>query len=292
VSRRRLVPLALLVAALLGVVAVAARGRPLGSGGSGGGPSSGFFDYVYTSVVIVVVLSAVAMTWLLVTNQPGLQRKTRGRRHPLVTFLFVVAWGLIMWGLSSNTFQRRLHAVMDRLHIGQKLSQKGASTNGRRAPPRTGQRGAKLRWDEVAIALAVLGALGVVALGARRRRPSSRWQIVSQAAVSAALDESLDDLRSEPDLRKAIIAAYARMERALAAGGMPRRPAEAPLEYVERALAELETSAGAIRRLTDLFEWARFSQHEPEPSMRDEAIDALVAVRDELRAPVEEPVAA
>jgi hypothetical protein len=75
------------------------------------------------------------------------------------------------------------------------------------------------------------------------------------------------------------------METALAAAGLPREPSEAPLEYVERALLALDASADAVRRLTDLFEWARFSQHEPEPSMRDEAVDALVAVRDELRAP-------
>jgi hypothetical protein len=56
------------------------------------------------------------------------------------------------------------------------------------------------------------------------------------------------------------------------------------LEYVERALLNLDASASAIRKLTDLFEWARFSHHEPDPSMRDEAIDALVAVRHELRA--------
>jgi hypothetical protein len=102
--------------------------------------------------------------------------------------------------------------------------------------------------------------------------------------LAAALDESLDDLRSDPDLRRAIVAAYARMETALAAAGLPRHPAEAPLEYVERALLTLDASAPAVRRLTDLFEWARFSHHEPEPSMRDEAVDALVAVRDELRA--------
>jgi len=74
------------------------------------------------------------------------------------------------------------------------------------------------------------------------------------------------------------------METALAAAGLPRHPAEAPLEYVERALLTLHTSAGAVRRLTDLFKLARFSHHEPEPSMRDEAVDALIAVRDELRA--------
>ena len=111
-------------------------------------------------------------------------------------------------------------------------------------------------------------------------------------AVLAALDESLDDLRNDPDLRRAIVAAYARMEHALARAGLPRHPAEAPFEYVERALGSLETSAESVRRLTGLFEWAKFSQHEPEPEMRDEAIAALVAVRDELRKPEREAVPA
>ena len=69
-------------------------------------------------------------------------------------------------------------------------------------------------------------------------------------------------------------------------------PAEAPFEYLERALTTLDTSAGSVRRLTALFEWAKFSHHEPDPAMRDEAVDALVAVRDELRAPAEEQVPA
>jgi len=57
------------------------------------------------------------------------------------------------------------------------------------------------------------------------------------------------------------------MERALAVSGIPRRPSEAPFEYIERALRDLETSTESARRLTDLFEWAKFSQHEPEPEM-------------------------
>jgi hypothetical protein len=122
-------------------------------------------------------------------------------------------------------------------------------------------------------------------LAARRAQPDPAKPLeLAPEALAAALDESLDDLRADPDLRRAIVAAYARMETALAAAGLPRRPAEAPLEYLERALLALDTSAEAVRRLTDLFEWARFSQHEPEPSMRDDAVEALVAVRDELRA--------
>ena len=104
-------------------------------------------------------------------------------------------------------------------------------------------------------------------------------------AVSLALDESLDDLRADPDLRRAIVAAYARMERRSRSVGLGRAP---------RRRRPSSTSAGRSRaskrarqpreRLTTLFEWAKFSHHEPEPHMRDEAIDALVAVRDELRA--------
>ena len=86
------------------------------------------------------------------------------------------------------------------------------------------------------------------------------------------------------------MAAYARMEQALGRAGLPRNAAEAPFEYVERALQSLDTSAESARRLTALFERAKFSHHEPEPEMRDEAIDALLAVRDELARPAEETV--
>jgi hypothetical protein len=118
----------------------------------------------------------------------------------------------------------------------------------------------------------------------RPKRLGPATQRLAPEMLAAALDESLDDLRADEDLRRAIVAAYARMETTLAAAGIPRHHAEAPLEYMERALLTLDASAPAVRRLTDLFEWARFSQHEPEPAMRDEAVDALVAVRDELRA--------
>ena len=98
------------------------------------------------------------------------------------------------------------------------------------------------------------------------------------------MDESLDDLRAEPDPRRAVIAAYARLERVLAAHRLPRRPAEAPLEYLGRMLAELSVSPEAARRLTDLFERAKFSQHAVGTEMKEEAIAALETVRDDLLA--------
>jgi hypothetical protein len=81
-----------------------------------------------------------------------------------------------------------------------------------------------------------------------------------------------------------VIAAYARLEHVLAGHGLPRKPAEAPLEYLGRMLAELSVSDRAARALTDLFERAKFSQHAVGAEMKDEAIDALETVRDDLLA--------
>jgi hypothetical protein len=103
--------------------------------------------------------------------------------------------------------------------------------------------------------------------------------------LSEVLAETLDDLRNEPDPRKAVIRAYARMERTLAARGLPREPFEAPLEYLARILGAVQASAHSVRRLTGLFERARFSPHEIDARMKNEAIDALSGLRAELAVP-------
>jgi hypothetical protein len=81
-----------------------------------------------------------------------------------------------------------------------------------------------------------------------------------------------------------VIGAYARMERALAAAGLPRDPAEAPEEYLQRILSDVAVTGRAATRLTSLVAWARFSGHDGRPEMKDEAIDTLEQVRDELAA--------
>ena len=102
--------------------------------------------------------------------------------------------------------------------------------------------------------------------------------------LADVLEETLDDLRAESDPRRAVIAAYARMERALAAFGLPRSPSEAADEYLQRIFVDLEVSGRATTRLTALFTWAKFSGHDVAPEMKQEAIAALEAVREELRA--------
>ena len=279
VSRSRLVPLALAVTALLALVAIAARGRPLGSGGGGGGLPFTFWDYSYTTVVIVAVPFLIALVVAASMARLGARKGPRSFRSHLLVSMAVLTLTVMLGTVIGR------HLDLSRLHLHQpQAAQTGPVGQGRNQRPAPGTRAVRFRWDELAIVLGLLLVVGAI-VAVRRSRPDPRTgRETAPEALAAALDESIDDLRTDPDLRRAIIAAYARMERALAAAGIPRRPAEAPLEYLERALLALETSAGAVRRLTDLFEWARFSHHEPEPSMRDEAVDALIAVRDELRA--------
>jgi hypothetical protein len=282
VSRSRLVPLALLVTLLLAVVAIAARGHPLGSrGGSGGALPFSFWDYIYTSIVIVVVPLFVAGLFAaaFIRRAGGKQK-----RKTWQSLLRALVFYLLLLGLELLVI-RHLHLHPRRPEESDQIAPDLLKPGHSRAHHSGGGTNAlSFRWDELAIVLGLLLVIAAI-VAVRFARPDRRGsRRIAPEALAAALDESLDDLRTDPDLRRAIIAAYARMEAALGAAGIGRHPAEAPFEYLERALLSLDTSAEAVRKLTDLFEWARFSHHEPEPSMRDDAVDALSAVRDELRA--------
>jgi hypothetical protein len=261
-----------------------AHGRPLGSHpGRGSGLPTAFWDYVFTTFVVVeLLLVVVGLVALFKFRRDPDQRPPLYSRTFRTLAILIVGAALLSYIARHVDFHRLFHP--------------GKATTPTAVPPARGAKGKQhrpaptpasrvhFRWDELAIVLGLLLGLGVLAAATRQRLGPGAAGRRAPEVLAAALDESLDDLRSDPDLRRAIVAAYARMETALAAAGLPRHPAEAPLEYVERALLTLDASAPAVRRLTDLFEWARFSHHEPEPSMRDEAVDALVAVRDELRA--------
>jgi hypothetical protein len=149
----------------------------------------------------------------------------------------------------------------------------------------TGTAGAvRFDWGPVI----VVGILAVVALVAaawfvlERRRVDQRIELPA-VELALALERTIADLRAEPDPRKAVIAAYAQMERALAEAGLPRTPAEAPREYLGRVLPEIGASTASVERLTELFERAKFSPHAIDAAMKEEAIDALESLRDELR---------
>ena len=77
----------------------------------------------------------------------------------------------------------------------------------------------------------------------------------------------------------------------LAANGIPRRTSETSDEYLPRVLHGMALDSGAVERLTALFTRAKFSDHDVDTAMKEEAIDALEKVRDELRLVRERPQA-
>jgi hypothetical protein len=146
-----------------------------------------------------------------------------------------------------------------------------------------GGRALSVSWLLVG-ALALLAFLVGALVLRRARRGRVDGEDAEHAALVAAVDESLDDLVREPDARRAVIAAYARMERALAAHGIERQPSETAPEYLSRVLVEARASERSARRLTTLYQRARFSQHGVDDAMKRDALDALRSLRAELGA--------
>lgn len=103
-------------------------------------------------------------------------------------------------------------------------------------------------------------------------------------SVIDLFDTAIDDLRTHPDPRAAVIATFARLQAGLAGLGIRRELADTPGRYLRRVLEHVEVSAPAAERLTDAYERAHYSQHTIDRETQLAAVDALVAVRDELRA--------
>ena len=284
---RRVVPTTLAVLVLLAVVALASQGgTPLGTGGARR-PSDRLLDYVVSGFLALMVVGVVLMAFLFVAGRDALRdvAMQRKRRSPV---LGVVVLALVLIAMA---------VVIRNLREDQRAVPRLPGIQTARVPGATGTTGTSgggetkpyepefTLWPVLIVAGLATGA-GVALLAAARARSRARpgGETTLAEAIGDLLDETLDDLRAERDARRAVIRAYARLERTLAAYGFPRRPAEAPHEYLERMLADLAVSSRSIARLTTLYERAKFSQHEVPAAMKEDAIDALETVRDELRA--------
>jgi hypothetical protein len=269
---------------LLALVAVASRGdRPVfGANRAAREPTTAFWDYL-VSVSLAVGLLGVAITiWALATRRARGFEDRRGLRFFAILFVSALLIGAAIGPRSAdfNLWGNRNDSRGD----------SGRAAPGPAAAQADRQQTPELQW--LPVVLLVGGGLAIaVGLEARRRarlrrraRPTDT-QLVDELA--ALLDDTLEDLRAEPDPRRAVIAAYARMERALAAYGLPRRAFEAPLEYLDRIAAPLHERLSSARRLvfelTHLFERAKFSVRAVDAEMKDDAIETLAELRDELR---------
>lgn len=106
-------------------------------------------------------------------------------------------------------------------------------------------------------------------------------EVGSEAAV-AAIEEAIAELTSDLEPGLAVRLAYDTVQSGFGRDDLARGSSESESEYLGRLLTTLGVSGVAMRRLTDLFEQARFSEHRIDEGMRADAVDAFEAVRTEL----------
>ena len=280
---RRGAPVLLALLALLAVVAIASTGHvPIGSSHTRR-PAHELADTFFSLILVLVLVGSLGIFYVYYlqrTNSHEERRKGRveGNRRSLLTVIVVMA---LLFGL----------ALRVALHNRHRADTSDVGGNGISASERDGNQSSYTpRFATIPVAV-ILGAAGLAGLAAylsyRAGRGTLRpLSLEPSLALTLAdvLGETVDDLRTEPDPRVAVIAAYARLERTLAASGLPRRVSDAPAEYLQRILLDLEVGAAHASRLTQLFEHAKFSPHEVGSDMKEEAIVLLESIRAELHA--------
>lgn len=272
---------ALLIAAAVALAALfAAIG--VGTTSSTGGGATGHPAILRAEGTLAVVflgwLAVVAVAlaiWALTMRGAGppVHMSERRRMWPVFVVMALLAIGFRLW----LHFGKKKNSTLPNLRIPSGTKQPRPTPHGHAIV----DTGLATIGILVAIALTVLVLIVLNHLDKRRRgQPTPVPDVSDDTTLAAAVAAALADLAAEPDPRRAVIAAYARMERVLADRGMPRRPWEAPVEYVDRVLRSLGANGTAVDRLTELFEIAEFSRHPVDETMRTEAIAALERVRD------------
>ena len=274
------------VLVLLALVAIASRAHDT-PGGHGGGhtPPAAVGDYLFSIFAVLFVGFALVLVYAWLKERDVLVEHHQSQKGTLRTVTFLLAFAL------AAALFVRVHGELRGARTPDLGQGAGGRTTGAKRPDR--ERAPEFKWLPVVLAsggaLVALGVVGARSLRRERRGLDESFRLEQE--FEELLEDTLADLYGETDPRRAIIAAYARVERLFGSYGLPRDPSEAPVEYLERVLPELRASGSALRRLTRLFERAKFSTHDVDDSMRNDAIAALILVRDELRASRVEEVA-
>jgi Domain of unknown function (DUF4129) len=273
--------LALLV--LLAVVALASRtgfGHP-----SNTTTTPGYVNWATSIFLVAFVLMAPISIYAYVH-----QARDRLERQQHKSFQMRVIRSLIFIPLLAIAYFARLY-LKDRVHLssgfhhlffGNHLAT-GKGANGKGAAAYTPTFQWPVLWATIVLLLA---GLAVWMWWRRSHPPVARRALGARTLeddVAGSLSDAIDDLESEPDARRAVIAAYARMEGVFGRHGLRRHVSETATEYLQRILLGLTTRVEAVGRLTGLFEQAKFSDHPIDGRMKQDAIDALRAIRDDLQ---------
>jgi hypothetical protein len=261
---------------LLAVVAIASRG-----GFGHEGPTSAGTSYTSWAMSAFLVVFFAAMpfalyVFVLQQREALVRRKRKGFARRVVETLLILA--AITIALAFRTKLRGYLFASSVVHPAGRIHPGGAAKAAHKVAS-----GPHFEYPVLWLALGAVAVALLVAVALRRKRTTAVEATVSED-LAATIGDAIDDLEREPDARRAVIAAYARMEGVLTRHGIRRLASETPLEYLTRVLAELTSRHEPVAQLTRLFEIAKFSRREIDARMKGEAIGALREIRDELAA--------
>ena len=262
------------VLGLLLVVGASAR-RPLNGGAAA--PSLPTWPLLFVVGVGLVVSAALGIAVLgpIMRVRAGQSGRSALRAGPLTLSLslLVPAAIIALYTTQGATGQRKV------------IAQPAPASHDKLAG-KPGEHGADHTKGVAALTAGIgAGVVGFAALALVRARRRREAEIEPRATVAAGARDAAAAAAIPADPRAAVLAAYSRMETALASVGLARRPSDAPREYLARLEAGLGGGRAPATRLTELFERARFSPHPVGEDSRAEAIGALETLRMELEAP-------
>ena len=285
----RAAALTALALALLAVAGLASSVSPWDATGSASAPSGALRALVAVGGVGLVV--ALLVLWV---ETPATWRPTvKKRRAPTRDELDGV--GGAVWTAGKTAAIVLLALAIFCIATVPLLTQDEASTPTPAARPSTGATQPRatgsgrsagsldLGWllVPVAVTLAVAAPIAVL-IRRRRARTDEAVDGDTESALGRAVTASIAALESDRDPRRAILRAYAQMERAFDRVEIVRARDETASEFLVRTTRRLPLSAPAAAALTGRFEEVRYSTHEITEADREDALASLRVVEREL----------
>ena len=238
--------------------------------------------------LLTLGLLACSVLLLLALQRPRRRNKNEpaephdARRPPAWTALILVlptlsALAYLMWYRGYGGEHDPLRTALDT--ISQFLELLAMS---RKAPASSPVFDVAIAIVVLAVSLAIFALMVLITLAERLERRRAGLAVAEPPRLDEAITTSLDELRADPDARRAIVRVYRRFERALADAQAGRAPWETPAEFMRVLLALGPVPGRPVERLTRLFELARFSDRRLDAEARDIACDCLSEIQTAL----------
>lgn len=290
-SPGRTAALAASLVLLLAVVSLAARSGDHDRAYPGGSAAAttGHHALVWVLLVLGPIAGVVGLALFVYAQvmrrrddpqMAAIRRRARLRRRIMLAALAaLVAYS---WATGQNpigVLLNLIHDLFGNVHVG--------SINPFASHPPPNQQGhvrhdgggvSGVDWALAGVTWLLLVVAAAFVVRRVRRSRRGREALTATHAEPEPADLGLERLRSERDPRRAVIGAYALMDRLMADRALARRRSEAPLEYLGRMTAAGFARITALGRLTRLYARARFSNHPIDRAMQAEAVDAVETI--------------